>query len=127
MLIVEDDIAMSQLMRRLLEDLAPVSIARTLAQAREQVSRQQFALAIVDLGLPDGDGAELLPTLQRAQPGLPILVFSEHPVPAEYAGQVASLSKSGTNLDTLVATVKRLITHPGRPHAQAHASTHPAG
>jgi signal transduction histidine kinase len=127
-LIVEDDFAMSELMRRLLEDVAPVVIARTLAQAREQVGRQALALAIVDLGLPDGDGAELLPALQQAQSGLPILVFSEHPVPPEHAGRAAAvLSKSGTSLETLVATVKRLIARPERTHGEAAAATHSAG
>jgi signal transduction histidine kinase len=127
-LVVEDDFAMSELMRRLLEDIAPVVVARTLAQAREQVGRQPFALAILDLGLPDGSGAELMPALHQAQPNLPILVFSEHPLPPEGDRRAAAvLSKSNTSLDELVATVKRLIAHPERTHGEAAAATHPAG
>jgi len=127
-LVVEDDFAMSELMRRLLEDVAPVAIARTLAQAREMVGRRPFALAILDLGLPDGSGTELMPALHQAQPRLPILVFSELPLPAERAGHVAAvLSKSSTSLEELVATVKRLIAHPERPHGDAAAATHTAG
>ncbi|MGH8481276.1 MAG: ATP-binding protein [Nevskiaceae bacterium] len=127
-LVVEDDFAMSELMRRLLEDVAPVAVARTLAQAREQVGRQAFALAILDLGLPDGSGAELMPALHQAQPGLPILVFSERPLPPDAASRAAAvLSKSSTSLEELIATVKRLMAHPERPHGEAAAATHPAG
>jgi PAS domain S-box-containing protein len=127
-LVVEDDFAMSELMRRLLEDVAPVVVVRTLAQAREQVGRRTFALAILDLGLPDGSGAELVPALHHAQPDLPILVFSELPLPPEAEASVAAvLSKSSTSLEQLVATVKRLIARPERTHGEAAAAPHTAG
>jgi DNA-binding NarL/FixJ family response regulator len=115
-------------MRRLLEDVAPVVVVRTLAQAREQVGRRTFALAILDLGLPDGSGAELVPALHHAQPDLPILVFSELPLPPEAEASVAAvLSKSSTSLEQLVATVKRLIARPERTHGEAAAAPHTAG
>jgi signal transduction histidine kinase len=127
-LIVEDDFAMSELMRRLLEDIAPVTIARTLAQAREQIGRQTMAGAILDLGLPDGSGAELIQTLRELQPRAPILVFSELPLSSADAGRVAAvLSKSTTSLEDLVATVKRMIQHPERAHADNAPATNLAG
>jgi signal transduction histidine kinase len=126
-LVVEDDFAMSELMRRLLEDVAPVAVARTLAQAREHIGRRPHALAILDLGLPDGSGIDLMPALLQAQPGLPILVFSELPLPPDAASRAAAvLSKSSTSLEELVATVKRLID-PERTHGDAAAATHTAG
>jgi signal transduction histidine kinase/CheY-like chemotaxis protein len=126
-LVVEDDFAMSELMRRLLEDVAPVAVARTMAQAREQVGRRPLALAILDLALPDGSGIDLMPALLQAQPGLPILVFSELPLPPDAASRAAAvLSKSSTSLEELVATVKRLIG-PERTHGDAAAATHTTG
>ena len=127
-LVVEDDFAMSELLRRLLEDIAPVTVARTVAQAREQIAAHRFALAILDIGLPDGSGTELVPVLRKAQPGTPILVFSEHSMSMTAATQVeAVLSKSRTSLDDLAATVRELIASPERPHANSPARTHPAG
>jgi DNA-binding response OmpR family regulator len=128
-LVIEDDFAMSELLRRLLEDIAPVTVARTLAQARDLAGRERFALAILDLGLPDGSGAELMPALRQAQPGMPILVFAEQPLPPDGASHAAAvLSKSSTNLEELVATVRRLIASPTeRTHGEAAAAPHPAG
>jgi len=128
LLVVEDDYAMGELMRRLLEDLVPVAIARTLGQAREHIARERIAGVVLDLGLPDGDGAGLIPVLRDAQPGVPILVFSELPLsPADAARVAAVLSKSGTSLEDLVAAVKRMIEHPEHPHAQDAPATHLAG
>jgi len=127
-LVVEDDYAMAELLRRLLEDIAPVTVARTIAQAREQIAQHRFALAILDLGLPDGSGAELVAVLREAQPRTPILVFSELELPLAAASQVAAvLSKSRASLDELAATVKQLIASPERTHADAAAATHSAG
>ncbi len=127
-LVVEDDYAMAELLRRLLEDIAPVVVARTLAQAREQIPMQRFALAILDLGLPDGSGADLVPLLREHQARTPILVFSEHEMPKATAGQVAAiLSKSRASLDELAVTVKQLIANAERPHVPAAAGTHTPG
>ena len=127
-LVIEDDFAMAELLRRLLEDIAPITVARSVAQAREQIAQRDFALVILDIGLPDGSGVELISVLRESQPGTPILVFSEHSMPVDAASQVARvLSKSGTSLDDLAATVKQLIANPERPHADTAAGTHPAG
>ncbi|MGH8441540.1 MAG: ATP-binding protein [Nevskiaceae bacterium] len=127
-LVVEDDHAMAELLRRLLEDIAPVTVARTVAQGRELAATQRFALAILDLGLPDGSGAELVAVLHEHQPRTPILVFSETPLPGSAASRVAvTLSKSRASLDELAITAKRLIANPERPHAAAAAGTHTAG
>jgi len=127
-LVVEDDHAMAELLRRLLEDIAPVVVARTVTQARELIGQRRFALAILDLGLPDGSGADLVAALREHQARTPILVFSEHEMPKGTASQVAAiLSKSRASLDELAATVKQLIAHPERPHAPAAAGTHSAG
>jgi CheY-like chemotaxis protein len=127
-LVVEDDFAMSELLRRLLEDMAPVTVARTLSQAREQITRHRCAIAILDLGLPDGSGADLLPLLRQLQPHAPVLIFSELPLPPGEAGRVAAvLSKSSTSLEDLVGTVRRLLEQTERTHGDAATATHLAG
>ncbi len=50
--------------------------AATLAEARACVAADPVALALVDLGLPDGSGIELIGELRAADPALGILVIS---------------------------------------------------
>jgi DNA-binding NarL/FixJ family response regulator len=50
--------------------------AGTLAEARQAADTHRPGLAIVDLRLPDGDGAELIRRLARASPACPSLVLS---------------------------------------------------
>lgn len=50
---------------QLYED-AEISCAINLAQAREHCARNRFTLALIDLGLPDGSGMELLAELNAS-------------------------------------------------------------
>jgi DNA-binding response OmpR family regulator len=60
LLVVEDDRALSGVLRRaLIEEGYAVDVAFTAATADEAVSVNDYTLVILDLGLPDGDGAEL--------------------------------------------------------------------
>ena len=66
-ILVEDDTNVSILLSRQLQRSGfSVRTAGTLAQARELFRNQQWDLAILDRGLPDGDGVELCREL-RAQ------------------------------------------------------------
>ncbi|MGH8816336.1 MAG: LuxR C-terminal-related transcriptional regulator, partial [Achromobacter pestifer] len=48
----------------------------SLAEARACLASQPVALALVDLGLPDGSGIDLIADMHAADPGLAILVIS---------------------------------------------------
>jgi len=78
-LIVEDEAAISDALeeacRRM--DREPV-LCRTAKQAVAAERRGPFALAIVDIGLPDGSGLDLLEPLRERQPDLPVLVITAH-------------------------------------------------
>ena len=52
--------------------------AETAAAALEMARTLHPDLAIVDLSLPDGNGLDLIRTLNKAHPNLPILVLSMH-------------------------------------------------
>lgn len=85
------------------------SVAEGLALARGDT---RFDVAVVDLGLPDGDGVDLIRELRRSQPNASILVLTvsltrDHLARARDAGADEVLGKE-TQLDKLVATVKFL-------------------
>lgn len=50
-----------------------VHLAHTLAAARKLLPRESYGMAIVDLGLPDGNGVELIPEL-KARGDLTVVV-----------------------------------------------------
>lgn len=86
-LIVEDDALMQRRIVGILNQLGygndVLVLAATLADARIELARQSFALALVDLGLPDGNGVELIAQMSgptgaamNADDGPGILVIS---------------------------------------------------
>lgn len=79
-LLVEDEPLICRRLEGLLLQLGyaqeALVFAATLAQAREQLASQPFALALVDLGLPDGNGIDLIAEMHAEDSSLAILVIS---------------------------------------------------
>lgn len=70
-LVVEDLVAVGDyIVRALDESICPVRTDRcaTLRDASNQIESSAYDLALVDLGLPDGDGTELILALKQMQP-----------------------------------------------------------
>jgi DNA-binding NarL/FixJ family response regulator len=57
-------------------DLEVVAQAGSLAEARGYASMASFDVAVLDLGLPDGNGADLIAELHEANPSAAVLVLS---------------------------------------------------
>lgn len=78
-LIVEDDPAMQERLARLIGEVDgdnAVTAVASLSEAYAALAVGRFALVLVDIGLPDGDGRELVGRVHRHSPDLPILVIS---------------------------------------------------
>lgn len=76
LLVVEDDVALSAVIVETLSAICPrVRAASTLAGALAECSREMPELIVLDLGLPDGDGSQLL-FLLREITSVPIVVLS---------------------------------------------------
>ena len=76
-LVVEDQLRLAQLIKHGLTERAyTVAIARTCAEARDVLSEDNFDLIVLDLGLPDGDGLDLLREWRRAGFKEPVLILS---------------------------------------------------
>jgi DNA-binding NarL/FixJ family response regulator len=78
-MLVEDHLAFRQALAFLLShepDLEVVAQAGSLAEAREALVDRRLDVAVVDLGLPDGDGRELFGQLRRRNPGISVVVLS---------------------------------------------------
>lgn len=79
-LLVEDEPLVCRRLEGLLLQLGyqpdALVFASSLAEARACLAGQPVALALVDLGLPDGSGIDLIAEMHAADPGLAILVIS---------------------------------------------------
>jgi DNA-binding NarL/FixJ family response regulator len=92
-------------------DMKVVAQAGSLAEAREALDRC-FDVAVLDLGLPDGDGRELIGELRRSSPDVSVLVLSAtimvgHVDDVRRAGADAILAKVEAHF-TIVEEVRRL-------------------
>ena len=88
-----------------------VAQAESLREARKKLS-VPFDVAIVDLGLPDGDGGDLVGELRAAQPKSTVLVLSASLDDAQFAraveaGASGALHKSRP-LEEILDAVERL-------------------
>ncbi len=78
-LLVEDDPAFAELASKTIRealDGARVVVARDAASAAELCRGSMWSLAVLDQGLPDGDGLDVLRTLRASAPRLPILMLT---------------------------------------------------
>jgi len=114
-MIVEDHADFRDLMEDLLgrqPDIELLVQAGSLAEARARASRLELDVAVLDLGLPDGSGADLIADLRRDGNEVRVLVLSASLDPggiekARSAGADEILDKL-TPVDEVLATVRRL-------------------
>ncbi|MCH7312492.1 response regulator transcription factor [Acinetobacter sp. ANC 4805] len=79
-LIVEDDHIIQNRLKKLLIEVnyknSDLISSDTLGKSIAAVKSQNIAFALVDLGLPDGNGTKLIRILRQKNPNVPILVIS---------------------------------------------------
>lgn len=118
-LVVEDESAIAQFVAASLSaaGLRPFGAA-SAAQARAEVARLAPDLLIVDLGLPDADGVDLIAQV-RAQRSVPILVLSARTQEAE---KIAALDAGADDYLTkpfgvgeLLARVRAMLRRAATP------------
>lgn len=113
-LLVDDHSIVRNGVRRMLEtddEMDVAGEAETAQEAMRLVRECQFDVALVDIGLPDKSGLQLLNSMRAEQPKLAVLMLSMHSVEA-YAlraikqGAAGYLTKD-ISAATLVAAVRK--------------------
>ncbi len=75
--LVEDDLELGRAVQALLQDAQHEVIwLRRVADARFWTAEQEFDAVVLDLGLPDGNGMDLLRSLRQADKKLPLIVIT---------------------------------------------------
>ncbi len=114
-LVVDDDDAFREsVCAAIARDDAMVLAAQVgnAESAREAIAAGQFDVALVDLGLPDGNGIDLIREIARTRPDADVMVVTvfgdeAHVLASIEAGATGYLLKRSLN-DTLGATVREL-------------------
>ena len=121
-LVVEDDPAMCERLGRVLSMLGcdgpQIAWADSIATAKNMLDAQSFGIALVDIGLPDGSGVELIGWMQATHPKVPAVVISawrteDTIFAALRAGAIGYLLKERDDLELSIAL--RSIEQGGAP------------
>jgi PAS domain S-box-containing protein len=107
---VDDDHDILQVTATALADLGRIVSVDSLAAARTVLDELEPDLVILDIGLADGSGLELLPDLDRFGGEIPVVVFSAQEANARILHRVDEvLVKSRSSMASLTQTVRRLV------------------
>jgi DNA-binding response OmpR family regulator len=118
LLIIEDEPRIAEILKSGLQRAGfAVDVVHRCASAREALAVTIYDAAILDLGLPDGDGLDLLAELRAAHNRVPILVLTardavEDRVSGLDTGADDYLVKPFATVE-LIARTKALLRRPG--------------
>ncbi len=78
-LIIEDEVALARALGLVCQRLGAEALLCSSGQrGLHELSTRQFALVILDIGLPDMSGLRVLETIRQATPRLPVLIITAH-------------------------------------------------
>jgi DNA-binding NarL/FixJ family response regulator len=120
-LIVEDEPEFRLRFKQIVESepsLELVGVAANKREAQELIEQTQFDVMLIDLGLPDGNGTDLIRQVSAKRPDVDIMVVTvfgdeQHVVSAIEAGATGYILKDSTAAD--VISCIRLLRAGGSP------------
>ncbi len=135
-LIADDHAITREGLKRILTDYPEavhVGNAANAAQTLSMVRKNDWDLVLLDISLPDKSGLEVLKSIKKDRPALPVLVLSMYPVD-QYALRVLKAGGSGyltkeSALEQLLAAVRK-VSEGGRfitPELAEHMARELAG
>jgi two-component system response regulator DesR len=114
-MLVEDHSDFRALMEVLLSgqsDIKLLAQAGSLAEARDHAAMFEFDVVVLDLGLPDGHGEDLIADFRRSNPDVRVLILSASldPVSIEKAKRLGAdeIMDKLAPLEEVLSTVRRL-------------------
>ena len=105
-LLIEDDQALGRgIALALAGEGREIRVAATLAQGRAALGEEEYALVLLDLNLPDGNGLDFLTALRRTS-GVPVLILTANDLESD---QVAGLELGADDYMTKPFATEELL------------------
>lgn len=116
-LIADDHIVVLKGLKQILSNTADIVVAAeatTGQQVLDIVRTRPIDVVILDIAMPDGNGLDVLRSLKRDKPGLPVVILSMHSeeqygVLVLKAGAAGYLTKESAP-DQLIAAIRKVIS-----------------
>jgi PAS domain S-box-containing protein len=107
---VEDDDDIVSIMQMQLECKFHYHHAGNLAEARAKLRSNRYDLVLLDIGLPDGNGWQLIPDLQLYHAKVPVIVFSAQDVSVNQRNQATAVfGKTKVEPSALVEQISQML------------------
>ena len=118
LLLIEDNERFAALLKRGLAAAGfVVDVLPTAAEARAALSANRFEIVVLDLGLPDADGLDILNEMRRERDATPVLILTAR---GSLKDRVNGLGSGADDylvkpfaLEELVARLRALLRRPG--------------
>ncbi len=115
---VEDDVDIQHIASAIAADFATFEFASNLTEARESLRTRPFDLILLDLGLGEESGWDLVELIDSLQPRPALVVFSASELlPDAVTRPDAVLVKASTSNADLLQTIQRVLNMPAIPPA----------
>lgn len=107
---VEDEKDVHQVVKMMLQEYCDLTWTTTLTASREAILNDDFDLILLDIGLPDGSGLDLLDQINNKPLPPQVIIFSAYDVTDDYADKVSAvLVKSRTDNVKLLEVIRQAI------------------
>jgi PAS domain S-box-containing protein len=107
---VEDEMDVHQVVNMMLRDYCTLSWVTTLQAARERLAKEEFDLLLLDIGLPDGSGLDLIEFIEQQATPPRVVIFSAMDVTQQDADRVSAvLVKSRAGQEDLLRAISAAL------------------
>ena len=107
---VEDEADAHKVVKTLLEEQCKLLWATNLKNAKDMLVADKFDLVLLDVGLPDGSGLDLLEIIEQNEHKPNVVIYSAFDINQEYAQKVSAvLVKSKTDNVKLIEVINKAM------------------
>ena len=95
---VEDDPDVHTVVKTMLQEYCELTWTTSVSASKDALNNERFDLVLLDIGLPDGSGLDLIETIEARVKPPRVIIFSAQDVTEEYEDKVSAvLVKSNTD------------------------------